>query len=123
MLPLLDDEQVPLQVLADDEPAFAAAVAPAPDAQTPALAQGVVHEPVVASDPPAVLVHHIPGGGGQVGHEKLFEVPLPDEADAGGVLLLRHGQPISASQVPNLLLLQIPDGEHGPAQLFVGQAR
>ena len=122
MLPLLDDEQVSVEVLADDEPAFAAAVAPAPDAKAPPLAQGVVHEPVVAADLLPVLVHHVPGTGRQICHQKPLEVPLPDEADAGGILLLGHGQGVLSGQVTDLPLLYGADGKHGPGELFLGEA-
>src|SRR5690606_15801870 len=57
----------------------------------------------------------------QVAREKLAERALPDEADAGGVLLPGNGQAQLGRDGPDLLLAQVPQREDRAGELRLGQ--
>ena len=116
ILPLGHQQAVPLQILPDHEPA--APVAPAADSQAPALAQGIIHQPVMPPDHLAVRGHHVPGLGRQVVREELFKIPLPDEADPGGILLMADRKPPGLRQGAHLRLGHAAHRKHGFQQLL-----
>ena len=77
ILPLGHDEPIVFQILIHHEKT--APVAPAANAQAPALAQGVVHQPVVAPYLLALRSHHISGLGGQKALQERLEIPLANK--------------------------------------------
>ena len=122
MLALLDDQEVLLEVFADDEPAFAAAVAAPTDAEALALTKRVVHEPIMSRDDAACFVYHLSRLRGQILHQKLFEVSFADEADAGRVLLRGVAEPRFLCDLSHIRLLQLANREHRVFQLLLRQS-
>ena len=116
ILPLGNQKAVVLQILADHKPA--AAVSPAADAQTPALAEGIVHQAVMAAHYLAFRRDHVAGLRRQVFRQKLLEVPFPDEAHTGGVLLFADRQAAVLRDLPHLCLGHAAHGEDRFFQLF-----
>ncbi|MPM81746.1 hypothetical protein SDC9_128803 [bioreactor metagenome] len=68
VLALLNDQQVALEILADDKPAFAAALAAPADAKALSLAERVVHQPIVTRNHLARFVDHVARLRGQILH-------------------------------------------------------
>ena len=94
MLALLHDQQVALHILSDHKPALARSVVPPADAEAAALAERIVHQPVVTADVFSLLVDHVSRLCRKILHQKLLEIALADKANAGAVLLFRVGQPV-----------------------------
>ena len=95
----------------------------ATDAQALALADGVVHQPVVLAQHAAVVegadfarLHR------QVAHQELAERTLPDEADTGGILLGGHMQPRLGGQPAHIALVQAAEREQRLRQLCLIEA-
>src|SRR4051812_24196295 len=113
VMPLHHPQRVAFHVLAGDEPGrvLAATALRAPgldpaDAQALALPQRVERQPLVLADDAAALVLDRAGLLLDVAVEEFAEGPLADEADAGGVFLLRVRQPDLRRQPAHLGLVQ-----------------
>ena len=118
MLALADDQYVTLQILFQHVPGLFAGVLQAADAQPLALADGVVHQAVVAADHLAVGGFDVAGLGRQVLLEEIAEAAFADEADAGGVLLLGGGQAVLFGDGAHLGLFQFAHREQAAGDLF-----
>lgn len=118
MLALANDQHVARQVLLQHVPGLFAGVLQAADAQALALADGVVHEAVVAADHLAVGGLDVAGLGRQVLLEEITETALADEADAGGILLLGGGQAVLFGDGTHLRLLQLAHRKQAAGDLL-----
>src|SRR5206468_7804484 len=115
---LHDPQRVLREVLACHEPrgvfaatACRALVLDAADAQALALSQRIERQALVLADRAAARVLDRPRLLADVAVQELAERPLADEADAGGVLLLRVGQAHLFGDLPHHGLAQLADGE------------
>ena len=117
ILALRHQQAIALQILANDEPA--PPVTASADAQPAPLAKRVVHQPIVTPDDAPIWRHHIAGLRRQIGRQKLPEVALTDEAHAGRILLLAHGQPIFLRNAAHFGLCHAADRENRLPQLFL----
>src|SRR5262245_30999600 len=122
-------QHVALEVLARHVPrgvlVTAAGVAgrlEAADAQPLALAERVEAQPDVAADDAAAVVFDCTRRVTEVAIEKLAKRPLANEADAGGVLLLRVRQPNLGGDLAYLRLLQFARREERAGELSLVQA-
>src|SRR5258707_14174303 len=86
---LSDIQRVRRNILTGDEPRLAAALLAAAEADTLALPEGVKREADVFADHVAVGGFHRTGVGRQIAVQEVAERPFADEADAGGIFLLR----------------------------------
>ncbi|OPZ69858.1 MAG: hypothetical protein BWY81_00227 [Firmicutes bacterium ADurb.Bin467] len=102
------------EVLLDDEPAPPVAVRSDPEPSP--LAERVVHQPVVAAYDLTLRCRDVARLRGEVPRQKLLEVALADEADAGRVLLLGHRQPRRARDLAHLALHKPADREQRPRE-------
>src|SRR6185312_15003861 len=116
-----DDQHVGRHVLAHHEPRLAAGAMPAADAESVALAQGVIHHPLVFADPPAVGRAHLARACGNVPRQEAAEVALADEADAGGILLRMGRQRRLAGQFAHARLLDPAQRKQRGGQLLLAQ--
>ena len=119
ILALLNQQHIALQVLAHDEPP--PPVARAAYAQPPALAQRVVHKPVVPAHDMAIGRNHVARLCGQILHQKPLEVALAYEAYAGRVLLGADRQPVLRRQPSQFGLGHAAYREHRHAQRALAQ--
>src|SRR5690606_19839345 len=87
---------------AGKQPGVIAGPLQAADAQPLALTYGVVHQAVMAADDLAVGGLDLAGLGGQIAFEKVAEATLPDEADAGRILLACGRQLVLFRDAPHL---------------------
>src|SRR5699024_10865688 len=62
-----------------------------------------------------------PGPGRQIPAQEFAEVALADEADAGGVLLGRGGQPRLAGDLPDPALVQLAERKAGGGKLLLAE--
>src|ERR1044071_2990840 len=108
---LHDDQHIALQILVRDIPGLAAGLVGAADAESLALSERVIHEAAVATDDAALGRLDAAGLRRQILFEELLERALADEADAGAVLLVEHGQGLLLGNAAHLILVQIADGK------------
>src|SRR6185312_9191150 len=112
-----DVDHVLAHVLANHVPRRPAGVVAAADAQAVALAQGVIHRPLMRADAFAPRRAQFARARREVVGEETAEIALANEADAGGILLCRGGQPDLTGQAAYLRLFQRPDREQRGGQL------
>ncbi len=112
------DQHVGRNILARHVPRFARSA----DAQALALAQGVIHEPLVFAHRPALGRAHRAGLTRQIALEKFAERPFADKADAGAVLLGGIGQSDAARQLAHARLGQLAQGKQHGRQLGLAEA-
>src|SRR5208283_1572739 len=91
--------------------------APPTDAQTLALAEGVVGEPLVLADDASLGRLNRARHPRQIPREEGAKRPLADEADAGRVPLRVGRQPLLARNRTHLALAQMPDREERRGEL------
>ena len=87
MLTLLYDQQIPIEILADDIPALPCPVVSAAYPKTSALTERIIHQPVMFPDDPSPFIDDVAALCRKILHEKLFEIPFADKAYAGAVFL------------------------------------
>src|SRR5690606_14970657 len=85
------------------------------------LPEGEIEHPRVLTHLLAVGRSHLALARGQVTAEELAEIALSDEADAGGVLLLRRREPGLAGDASDLLLWQVAERKPGGRQLCLSE--
>src|SRR5690606_15264295 len=107
VLALVDIDDVAGHVLADHVPGRLRPAAQAAQAQAAALAEGVVPAAGVFAQDLAAHVADLARLRRDPAREEFAEVPLADEADAGGVLLGRRRQAGLGGQAADLGLGQV----------------
>ena len=116
ILSLGHQQPVLFQILADHKPA--AAVSPAADSQSAALAEGIVHQAVMTSDHFSIRRNHISGLCRQVFRQELFEIPFPDKAHTCGILLFTDRKAAVRGDLPHLFLGHAAHRENSFLQLL-----
>ena len=110
---LADHQHVAGQVLVQHVPRLVTGILQAANAKALALADGVVHQAMVAAD------HFTFGGfdvarlGWQVLLEEVAEAALANEADAGGIFFLGGGQAVFFGDGAHCRFFQLTDREQG----------
>ena len=117
---LADNQHIALKVLAQHIPGVITGTLQPTDAQPLALADGVIHEAVVAADDITFGGFNVAGLSRQVALEEVGEAPLADEADTGRVLLACRGQFILLGNAPDFGFFQLANRKQGPCQLVPG---
>ena len=121
MFPLRHHERVALHLFVHHVPGLFGGIFATADAKPLALAQGVVHQPLMLADDLAVHGFDGAGLGGQELGQEVLELALTDEADAGGVFLLGGDEIQLLGDAAHLGLLQIPDREQALTHLGFAQ--
>ena len=85
----------------------------AADVQALALAERVVHEPLVLADRFPVRRLHRSWIGREIACEELPERPFADEADTGRVFLVVNVEPPVPGNSPHVVFEQLAEGEDG----------
>ena len=113
-------KNIPLQVFMHHIPGCLGGVLDTADAQALALSQGIEHQALMASQQLVVKGHDRARLGRQVLFEKVFEAPLTDKTDAGGVFFVECHQAIGLGNTPDLGLLQFAQGKQAVLKLAGG---
>ena len=100
MLALNGNQYVAGQVFLRDVPGLVAKLTQAANAQTLALANGVVHQALMAADHLAIGGLDISGLRGNVLFEEIPEFAFPDKADTGGVFLVVGDKALFGGNAP-----------------------
>jgi len=112
-----DDQHVAGEILARHEPRRFDCAPAAADAEPAALAKRVALEAAVAADDRAVRRLDRAGAARQPATYEVAERPLADEADSGGVPLVRDRQASLPGDAPDFRLAQAADRELCARQL------
>ena len=121
MFPLRHHERVALHLFVHHVPGLFGGIFATADAKPLALAQGVVHQPLMLADDLAVHGFDGAGLGGQELGQEVLELALTDEADAGGVFLLGGDEIQLLGDAAHLGFFQIPDREQALTHLGFAQ--
>jgi hypothetical protein len=116
---LYDQQHVARKVLAGHVPRRLVAPAHAADTQALALADRVVHEPLVFSEQHAVEAADLTGLCRQVAGEKVLEAAFANKAYARRILLVVGDETGGCGAAPHLGLFQVAEREQGARQILV----
>ena len=113
-LALNGNEHIATEVLFRHIPGLIAKFTEAADAEALALANGMVHQALMAADLPAIRCFDIAGLGGQVLFQEVPEFALTDKTDACGVFLVVGHETLLPGNPAHFRFLEFAHGEQGP---------
>lgn len=118
VIALANDQLVVLQVFDQHIPRLVPGIFQAADAQTLTLADGVVHQAMVAADDFTFGGLDLARLGRQVLLEEIAEAAFADKADTGGILFLRGGQVVFLGNRAYFGFFEFADREQRLGDLF-----